>query len=163
MALTHASEHEVLEQLSNTLGHASHVRGLTHLFTLVRSHTQVTHELSVPGVKVMLLACAAYAILTLSQLKLDQCQITPATKLALKGASLIGAIVLFAMVRTWDRMWPFPSRSGLLTPAYCCPLPALTGVLEIDIHSCCHSCYNLCVFLHAGVVETTGSQSRQAT
>lgn len=46
----------------------------------------------------MLLACGAYALATVCQLLLDESLTQPSFKLALRGASLLGATVLYAMV-----------------------------------------------------------------
>eukprot|EP00798_Chlamydomonas_sp_ICE-L_P015007 gene15007-21075_t len=57
---------------------------------------QVDHELSVPAVKVMLMACAAYMLSTFSLLVIDK-KISGDTKLMLRTAAVLGTIVLFCM------------------------------------------------------------------
>jgi hypothetical protein len=59
---------------------------------------QIAHEMSVPGLKVMVMAMAAYTVAQLSQLKLDEKLTLPSSKLAARGASSIGAVVLYAVV-----------------------------------------------------------------
>ncbi|KAG1659223.1 hypothetical protein FOA52_008992 [Chlamydomonas sp. UWO 241] len=65
-------------------------------FVALEGEELVTHELSVPGVKVMLLACVAYAAATCCQLLLDDQQLRPSTKLFVRGGALLGAVVMFA-------------------------------------------------------------------
>jgi len=65
-------------------------------FLCLEGEELVTHELSVPGVKVMVSACMAYAVATVSQLLLDEKLDRPSSKLAVRAAALIGAVLLFA-------------------------------------------------------------------
>jgi hypothetical protein len=66
-------------------------------FICMEGKELVDHELSVPAVEVMLMACLAYALMVGCQLLLDQKAIKPEVQLGLKGASLLGAIVIFAV------------------------------------------------------------------
>jgi hypothetical protein len=47
----------------------------------------------------MLMACLSYTATTCCQLLIDEKMPSSEAKLGLKGASLIGAVILFAMVR----------------------------------------------------------------
>ncbi|GAX86042.1 hypothetical protein CEUSTIGMA_g13457.t1 [Chlamydomonas eustigma] len=66
-------------------------------FICMEGKELVDHELSVPAVELMLMACLAYALQLGCQLLLDQKAIKPEMQLGLKGASLLGAVIMFAL------------------------------------------------------------------
>ena len=58
---------------------------------------QVDHELSVPAVRVMLLACVCYTVVMGCQLMLDD-KLSSSTKLALRCSALFGTIIFYYVV-----------------------------------------------------------------
>mmetsp|Transcript_11940 Transcript_11940/g.25675 ORF Transcript_11940/g.25675 Transcript_11940/m.25675 type:complete len:446 (-) Transcript_11940:511-1848(-) len=63
-------------------------------FMCLEGKELVDHELSVPAVRTMLLACACYTLSTGCQLLLDD-KISPRAKLGLRAAALLGTILVF--------------------------------------------------------------------